>query len=82
VIFDGTRAVGVAFSRNGSALNTVIARKEVIISAGVIGSAQLLMLSGIGPSKHLTQLNVCCSYTKNYIHISSLIVDNDFYAYA
>ena len=50
--------MGVVFSRNGSTSQTVKARKEVIVSAGVIGSAQLLMLSGIGPSQHLTDLKV------------------------
>lgn len=31
----------------------VRARKEVIVSAGVVGSPQLLMLSGIGPKEHI-----------------------------
>ena len=52
--------MGVVFSHNGSTPQTVEARKEVIVSAGVIGSAQLLMLSGIGPSQHLTDLKVRC----------------------
>jgi len=50
--------VGVVFSHNDSAQQTVKARREVIVSAGVIGSAQLLMLSGIGPSQHLAELQV------------------------
>ncbi|CAG0881686.1 unnamed protein product [Cyprideis torosa] len=33
----------------------VVARKEVILSAGTIGSAQLLMLSGIGPDMELME---------------------------
>lgn len=60
-MFEGTHAVGVVYSRNGSAPQTVKARKEVIVSAGAIGSAQLLMLSGIGPKQHLTKLKVCFS---------------------
>lgn len=34
------------------------ARKEIIISAGVVNSAKLLMLSGIGPRKHLQKLGI------------------------
>jgi len=34
------------------------ANKEVILSAGSIGSAQLLMLSGIGPKDHLTEMGI------------------------
>lgn len=49
--------VGVRFVVNGT---EIIARqrKEVVLSAGAIGSAQLLMLSGIGKEKHLTRLNI------------------------
>ncbi len=47
VLFEGTRAVGVAFRRNGETAN-VRARREVILAAGAIGSPQLLQLSGIG----------------------------------
>lgn len=48
---------GVEFIQNG-VKKTVRARKEVIISAGAINSPQLLMLSGIGPRKHLASLNI------------------------
>lgn len=36
----------------------MVARKEVILSAGVIGSAQILMVSGIGPAETLGPLGV------------------------
>ncbi|MEO0717328.1 MAG: GMC family oxidoreductase N-terminal domain-containing protein, partial [Pseudomonadota bacterium] len=51
VIEDG-RAVGVEVERGGS-LETVRARKEVIIAASSINSPKLLMLSGVGPAAHL-----------------------------
>jgi len=50
-------AYGVRFKRNGH-MFTIKARKEVILSAGSLNSAQILMLSGIGPKWHLDQLGV------------------------
>ncbi|GAB6022776.1 hypothetical protein CHUAL_006870 [Chamberlinius hualienensis] len=57
ILDDNKRAVGVTFSRNGSEYN-VTATKEVIISAGVIQSPQILMLSGIGPAGHLKKFKI------------------------
>lgn len=48
------RAYGVKF-RIGKHKLKVFARKEVILSAGSVMSPVLLMLSGIGPAKHLTK---------------------------
>ncbi|KAJ8680077.1 hypothetical protein QAD02_015864 [Eretmocerus hayati] len=50
-------AYGVEFTKLGETIN-VIAKKEVIVSAGPLGSPQLLMLSGIGPRKHLQSLGI------------------------
>ena len=52
ILFDGRRATGVQFRRWGR-VETVRARKEVIVAASAINSPQLLMLSGIGPAKEL-----------------------------
>ena len=33
-------------------------KREIILSGGVIGSAQILLLSGVGPAEDLEKLNV------------------------
>jgi len=54
ILFDSGRASGVDLT-NGEILR---ARREVILSAGAIGSPQLLQLSGIGPGRLLTGLGI------------------------
>ncbi|XP_072934515.1 glucose dehydrogenase [FAD, quinone]-like [Epargyreus clarus] len=55
LIESGTKtAYGVRYIRN-RVRSEVRARREVILSAGPIASPQLLMLSGIGPAKHLAK---------------------------
>lgn len=51
------RASGVVFQRKDKVYK-ILARKEVILAAGAIGSPQLLLLSGIGDSNHLQQVGV------------------------
>ncbi|XP_052806128.1 L-sorbose 1-dehydrogenase-like [Mya arenaria] len=55
--FENKRAAGVTFIRDGRK-HTARARKEIILSGGTIGSAQLLLLSGIGPKQHLNDLGI------------------------
>lgn len=50
-------AIGVEFTKNKKRY-MIKARKEVILSAGTIGSAQLLLLSGVGPREDLSKLNI------------------------
>ena len=51
------RAVGVQFLRQRR-VHVVRAKKEVILAAGAIGSPHLLMLSGIGPARHLQDFGI------------------------
>lgn len=53
LVFDGTRAVGVAWRDAAGAERIVRAGAEVIVCAGAIGSPHLLMTSGIGEADHL-----------------------------
>jgi len=54
---EGRRATGVEYERGGT-VHKALATREVIVCAGAIGSPQILMLSGIGPVKHLRQLGI------------------------
>jgi choline dehydrogenase len=54
VLFEGRRARGVEYARNGRTEQARAAR-EVIVSGGAINSPQLLLLSGVGPADHLNQ---------------------------
>ena len=57
VLLAGRRAVGVVF-RHGGHQVTARATKEVILCGGAINSPQLLLLSGIGPAKHLHDMGI------------------------
>ncbi len=61
VILDGKRATGVELIEKGQR-RRISARREVILSAGAIGSPQLLMLSGIGDGDALSKLGVQVSH--------------------
>ncbi|KAL1509336.1 hypothetical protein ABEB36_004092 [Hypothenemus hampei] len=50
-------ATGVEFIKNGIK-HVAKARKEVILSAGPFNSAQILLLSGVGPQDHLESLDI------------------------
>jgi choline dehydrogenase len=53
VVIDRGRARGVEVTDKDGTRRTVRAGKEVILSAGFVGSAQILMLSGVGHAQHL-----------------------------
>jgi choline dehydrogenase len=55
--FDGKRAVGLEYTRGGSAQRVDI-NAELILSCGPIASPQLLKLSGVGPAAELRELGL------------------------
>lgn len=58
ILFDkNKRATGVVY-RKGAHEYKVSARKEIILSAGTVGSAKLLLASGVGPADHLRELGI------------------------
>jgi choline dehydrogenase-like flavoprotein len=54
IVFDGRRATGVRFRQNGES-KVARCRGEVILSAGALGSVQILLLSGVGPAGQLSE---------------------------
>ncbi|HWL67518.1 MAG TPA: GMC family oxidoreductase N-terminal domain-containing protein [Geminicoccus sp.] len=54
ILFDGRRAVGVEYLRNGATFKAHAAR-EVLVAAGTYNTPKLLMLSGLGPADHLRE---------------------------
>jgi choline dehydrogenase len=57
IILENGRAVGVEY-RTPHGVATATARGEVVVSGGVYGSPQLLLLSGIGPGEHLKEMGI------------------------
>ena len=55
IVIENGRAVGVAVVDKDGTTRIVRAGKEVVLSAGFVGSAQLLMLSGVGHADHLAE---------------------------
>ncbi|MGE0386696.1 MAG: GMC family oxidoreductase [Gammaproteobacteria bacterium] len=57
IVIEARRAAGVEYLHDGR-LVQARARREVIVSAGAIGSPRLLLASGIGPGAHLGEVGV------------------------
>ncbi len=57
ILFEGTRATGIAYQRGGKTFEAR-ATREVILSGGSINSPQLLSLSGIGDAAVLKPLGI------------------------
>jgi choline dehydrogenase len=57
IVIENQRAVGVEIETRGR-IETVRARREVILAASSVNSPKLLMLSGIGPAEELKALGI------------------------
>ncbi|ARU89502.1 GMC family oxidoreductase [Pseudomonas sp. M30-35] len=57
IVFDAKRATGVVFEKDGQ-LQTLNAKREVILSAGALQSPQLLQLSGVGSHELLKKFAI------------------------
>ncbi|ALS35061.1 choline dehydrogenase [Pseudoalteromonas translucida KMM 520] len=57
IILEGKKATGIEYKVNGE-VKTAVAAKEVILSAGSIGSPHILQLSGIGDSEVLKKAGI------------------------
>ena len=56
ILFDGRRATGVEAESGGETFT--LEAEEIVLSAGGIRSPHLLMLSGVGPGDHLSDLGI------------------------
>ena len=56
VVFDGDRAVGIEAESGGETF--IVEGSEIVLCAGGIASPQLLLLSGIGPKRHLNEMGI------------------------
>ncbi len=57
IVLEGRRAAGVRYRRDGDT-RSIIAKREVILAAGAIGSPQILQLSGVGPGEVLRNAGI------------------------
>ena len=59
---DGPVATGIEYRDDAGALHQISASRDVVLSAGAVGSPQILMLSGIGPRRELEAVDIKCRH--------------------
>jgi choline dehydrogenase-like flavoprotein len=77
---NGPVATGVEYRTASGESAVALASKEVVLSAGAVGSPQLLLLSGIGPRDELRAVGVPCQvdsphvgkHLKDHLHVGLL----------
>jgi choline dehydrogenase len=63
----GPVATGVEYRTQAGETEVAVATKEVVLSAGAVGSPQLLLLSGIGPARELEAVGVRCQVDSPHV---------------
>jgi choline dehydrogenase len=71
--FDNKKAISVSYWKNNQTF-TITANKEIILSAGSIGSTQILQTSGIGDAQRLSSLGI--DVIKNSIGVGKNLQDH------
>ncbi len=61
IVLEKKRATGVEFLHEG-AIKLLRAQREVLLCAGALQSPQILMLSGIGPHRHLVEHGIATQH--------------------
>ncbi|KAL9579531.1 MAG: hypothetical protein Q9212_005058 [Teloschistes hypoglaucus] len=80
VLFDRNKTANGVSVKTAGVTYTLRARKEVILSAGVFQSPQLLMLSGVGPAETLRKYNI--SIVSNLPGVGQNMWDQPFWSVA
>lgn len=57
ILFEGRRAAGVEYSKGGRT-HTAHAGTRIVLCLGAINTPHLLMLSGVGPAAHLSEMGI------------------------
>ena len=76
VLIEGGRATGVVV-RVGNEIQTIRAKREVVLSAGAYNTPHLLMLSGIGPADHLAEHGI--DTVVDNPHVGAHLMDHPMY---
>ena len=58
ILFVDGKAVGVEYIKNNHNSHQAVANKEIVLSAGAIGSPQILQLSGVGEKSLMDKLGI------------------------
>jgi choline dehydrogenase len=60
-------AKGIEYQTTDGRTHSFQARKEVVVSAGAVGSPQLLLLSGVGPKEEIEAIGVPCKVDSPHV---------------